>query len=166
MKHTLLCLSLLIVSLSCEAQIRLNGYKCKFYEGQWLFTMAEMCSKTDTFRFTLYSRDIWSELPDGETDPKKELEIGLKLCFDDSHYYKTKDNLYINTGKNDFDVYYYVVYVPDKQASVSVRSKNNDSAFSAKSRWLLSQIRSHKNKDIFLENEKGQSCQNPDDIRH
>ncbi len=162
MKQTLLCLLLFIVSLHSIAQIHLKGYKCKFYEGQWPYTMAEMCSKKDTFRFTLFSRDIWSALPDGETDPKKELEVGLKLCFDDSHYYKTKDNLYINTGKNDFDVYFYIVYVPDKHASVSVRSKDNDSTFSAKSKWLLSQIRAHKNDDIFLLNEKGQSCQDPE----
>ena len=53
---------------------------------------------------------------------KKELKIGLRLCFDGNHYFKTKDNLYVSTDKNYENVYYYEVYVPWRQASLSMRA--------------------------------------------
>ncbi len=168
MKNLLLCLLQIIISLSCEAQIHLKGYKCKFYKDQWPFTMAEMCSKTDTFRFTLFSRDIMSMFPAGgkPSTPEMELKAGLDLCFSHGHH-KTKDSLYISTRKNDCNVYYYLIYDPYWQSSVSVRSANNDSLFSERSRWLLSQVRLYRHKEgIFLLNEKGQSCQCPNDPEH
>lgn len=104
--------------------------------------------------FTLHSRDIWGELYDQKEDLHKELAVGLRLCFDDGHYFKTKDSLYYFTGKNYTNTYYYTVYIPNQQVSLSLRSNKNDSAFSDKSKWLLSQIRQHRNKDVYLINEK------------
>ena len=163
-KHNGLALLVSLFIFSCaNGQIRLKGYRCKYYENQSPNTMAEMYNKNDTFRFTLLSRDIWSEMGDEPQSKKSELQVGLKLCFHKKPYFRTKDSLYISTGRfAEAENYYYRVYMPSQQVSISVRSKFNDSLFSEKSKWLLSQIREHRKGDVYLINEKGQTCQVPD----
>ncbi len=155
--------SILLVITCClffrsEAQIKLDGYKCKYYDDQPPNLFADLYLKNDTFGFVLFSRSIMGEM---ETDdPKKELEIGLRLCFRHKHYIKTKDSLYIYTGKySNSDPYIYEIYIPEAQVSLSVRSKDNDTVFSENSKWLLAQIRANRGKDMFFVNEKGQTCQ-------
>lgn len=164
--ETVLFLFFIVISFCSFAQIRLPGYKCKFYNGQWPYTMAEMYNSKDTFRLTLYSRDIGEEMPGDAWDENKVLPLGLKICFGDNHYYRTKDSLYYSTGRNDANIYYYKVYIPNQQASVSLRSAKNDAAFSQKSQWLLAEIREHRYQDIYIINEKNQTCQNPGDPKH
>jgi hypothetical protein len=161
-------LKALLLSFSCSlicnahAQILLRGYKCLYDEDQPPNLYANMYCATDTFGFTLYSRDIMGE--NENDDPKKGLKIGLRLCFQGKHYFKTKDSLYIYTGKYyDTNIYVYKIYIPEKQVALSVRSRNNDQVFSDRSKWLLSQIRLHRPKDMYLINEKGQTCQNRDE---
>jgi hypothetical protein len=159
MKNAFFALALFL-SCHCNAQIVLKGYKCKFYDGQMPDLMAEMYSKNDTFRSTFYGRDISEEVTGN--NPKEMLKAGLKLCCEGEHYTKTKDSLYILTGKYDYGVYYYKVYDPNATLLISLRTRNNDSLFSEKSKWLLSQIRLHRKKGAYLLNEKGQTCLEPD----
>ncbi len=169
--NPILTIIFLCIFHNCNAQIHLKGYKCKFYKDQWPYTMAEMCSKKDTFRYTLYSRDIWYEfwIETGTNDikPEDELRIGLAMCFENEHYKMTSDSLYIATGRyTDINDYYYTLYDPYLMSSVSLRSKYNDSSFSEKSKWLLSQIRSNKKGDIYLINDRNQTCQDPNEREH
>jgi hypothetical protein len=53
---------------------------------------------------------------------------------------KTKDNLYIWTGKSG-DTYYYTILLPESLFEFQVSSKKNDEMFSYYSIWLLEQIR-------------------------
>jgi hypothetical protein len=164
MKSSILAI-LLFMSCHTNGQIILPHYKCHYYEDQWPNTMSDMYNGNDTFNFTLYSKDIWGAEGDSKQDPGSELKIGLKLCFEDDglHYYKTKDSLYLSTGQYASHTYYYEIYIPEKTVSVSVRSNKNDSDFTDKSKWLLSQVRHCRaeKKDIYFLNEKRQSCQDP-----
>ena len=96
MKPVIYVITILVncVYFHVDAQIHLNGYKCKFYKDQWPYTISEMCSKEDTFRFTLFSRDIWAEefneTGNDRSDRKKELEIGLQMCFENDRYTVTR----------------------------------------------------------------------------
>ena len=161
---TVLVLFVLLVSCNSQAQILLRGYKCIYFDDQPPYMYADMYSKTDTFSFVLYSRDIMGEVEDN--DPVKELKCGLRLCFGINHYIRTKDSLYIYTGKYyDTNIYVYKVYIPNKMVALSVRSKNNDALFSERSTWLLSQIRLNRAKDMYFINEKHQTCQDRNDDR-
>ena len=53
---------------------------------------------------------------------------------------KTKDSLYIWTGKSG-DTYYYTILLPESLFEFQVSSKKNDEVFSYYSIWLLEQIR-------------------------
>jgi hypothetical protein len=158
---------ILFLSLNCNAQIMLKGYKCLFEEGQWPYKMAKMYSKNDTFLFRLLSRDIWAEEAGENVSSAIDLKIGLRLCFfNKEHYFKTKDSLYIATGRNPPNAYppntyFYIVYIPEQTVALSLFSNINDADFSDKSKWLLSQIRLHRRNDIYLVNDKHQSCQDP-----
>jgi hypothetical protein len=153
--------------IHCDAQIVLPpGYKCRFEEDQLPNLTAEMYRRNDTFLFTFYRRDIEGELDAKEFKNitervrRKELKTGLELCFD-GPYIKTRDSLYIATGVNLQNVYFYKIYVPEQMISISVRSNKNDNDFSEKSKWLLSQIRLHRKEEIYLVNDKKQTCQDP-----
>ena len=149
--------------MPCHAysQIILPHYKCYYHKDQWPNTMADMYNGNDTFRFTLYSRDLWGEEGGKKSSPAEDLKIGLKLCFDDLPYTKTNDGLYICTGKGDS--YYYIVYVPEQMVTLSIRSGLRDEYFNEKSKWLLAQVRSNRKnkKDMYFINEKNQTCQDP-----
>lgn len=165
-KTKAVALLLAISPLCTHAQIKIKGYKCKYYEDQIPNTMADMYSKNDTLRFDLFSRDIAGAEEEGKNyTPEDELKMGLLLCFAKYPYSKTKDNLYVSTGvyKNS-TTYYYLIYVPEQQISLSVRSGKNDSSFSDKSKWLLQQIREARKKkgEFFLMTDKGETCQVPD----
>ena len=43
--------------------------------------MAELCNKEDTFRFTLYSRDIGSEDQDSISNPEKRIKDWVAPVF-------------------------------------------------------------------------------------
>jgi hypothetical protein len=166
MKNILLLL-LPVFSFHCTAQILLSGYKCLYYENQIPNTMAEFYKNNDTFRFTLYSRDIMDEIEDNVNDPEKELNIGLSDCFGNVPYFKTRDSLYIATGRyRSTKSFYYDIYIPDKQVSLSLRSNKNDTTFTNLSKWLLLQARSKRKKDKYFINERNQTCQNPDEDEH
>ena len=122
--------------------------------------MAEMYCRNDTFLLLFYGRDILCSLE--KEDAKMELKMGLEMSFGNNHYFKTRDSLYIYTGKyHDAEIYYYKIYVPEKMVSFSVRSKNNDNVFSKKSKWLLSQIRLNRRRELYLINEKNKLCMDP-----
>ena len=157
---------LLFIFFHSNAQIVLKGYNCRYFPDQMPNTIAEMYNGNDTFRFTLYSRDIWGEEDGKKASPAEDLKIGLKLCFDNLPYTKTKDGLYICTGKGDS--YYYVVYVPEQMVTLSIRSGLCDEDFNEKSKWLLAEVRSNRRnkKDMYFINEKNQTCQDPDEYPH
>lgn len=165
MKNVLLLLFTLL-SFNGGAQIILRGYKCLYDEGQIPGKMAEMYLKTDTFRSLIYGNDIMTELDEKyrtkkeRDDPKNILKAGLAVCFG-SNYAKTKDSLYISTGQNYCNTFYYKVYIPEMMLSISVRSNKNDASFSDKSKWLLAQIRKNRKKKLYLVNEKNETCLDP-----
>jgi hypothetical protein len=144
------------------APIILKGYRCFFYDKGSTNVPAAMYKANDTFIFYLYTRDIWSALDETrEKDtPEKELELGLKECFGDVKYIKTKDSLYIATW-GEKNVYNYLIYVPEQSISLCVRSNKNDTDFSEKSKWLLSQVRKNRKKRLFFANERHQTCSDP-----
>jgi hypothetical protein len=160
---TAIILFLFTLPVFADGQILLRGYKCKFYEDQWPYTMAEMYKGRDTFTLTLHIRGIWAALEGQEETPEKILQAGLKECFYDLPYHKTKDSLYYFTGKCTDGNYYYIVYIPNQQVSLTVRSDKNGPDFSEKSKWLLAQVRLHRNNYVFLVNEKGEDCQDPNE---
>lgn len=163
MKSIVSLLIIVFLSLCAKAQIVLSGYKCLFYDGQGPNTMAEMYHQNDTFRFTLLARDIAAENPD-ENDRTAELKIGLRLCFNGLNYSKTKDGLYVSTGRyRGTAAYYYKIYIPEQEVSLSLRSNANDADFSDRSKWLLEQVRINrsKKKDFYFINEQKETCQVP-----
>jgi hypothetical protein len=130
-----------------------------------------MYHKNDTFLIQRFDRDIEGyfdehHIINGDNDSKQTLKAGLKVCFVADKYFKTKDSLYYYTGRAYTGTYYYEIYVPEYQESISVRSNQNDATFSELSKWLLSQIRLHRKEGITVENEKHEICENPFDDDH
>ena len=167
MKNLFLVIVTICVSLVCKAQeefsyILLKGYRCVYFEDETPDVMAAMKKGDDTFFFFYYSRDISGEIQDvRDMTPANLLKAGLEDCFGDLKYFKTKDSLYISTGRKK-GVCQYVIYVPEQMVSFSIHSNKRDSSFSEKSKWLLSQIRKkRKHKDIRFINDQHQTCGDP-----
>ena len=158
---TLLTFSL---AINCNAQIMLNGYKCLFVDGQVESVSSNMYKGNDTFLFKSYWTDVYKELADSEGTPQQRLRAGLDYCFYKTHYFKTKDSLYITTGKNIHNTFYYKIYIPEYEESYSIHSNLNDADFSDKSKWLLSQIRRYRGKPMYFINEKRETCRNENDL--
>lgn len=68
-----------------------------------------------------------------------------------STYYRTKDNLYIATGK-----LYYTIYIPEKHEIVKVHCQKPEKLFSYYSKLLLKTIRQNRyNKRNYFEKANG-----------
>lgn len=151
-----------------DKYIFLLGYKCLNSKNKLPGQIAEMYNERDTFLCVSYKQAIADELkrkyPMEKDRQKREniLPVGLNICFGDLQYQKTKDSLYVATGKfSDRDVYYYKVLIPERALAISVRSNKNGAEFSKKSRWLLGEIRDKRadNKRVMsLMNEKEEFC--------
>jgi len=164
MKYLILFIITILGSFFCKAQedyayIQLKGYKCLYLEGQNPDLMVVLKKEADTFFFYYYSRDILDIIGNNkDMTPANILKAGLEDCFGDLKYFKTKDSLYISTGRKT-GISQYVIYVPEQMVSFSVHSNKSDSSFSEKSKWLLSQIRKkRKHKNIRFMNDKHQTC--------
>lgn len=167
MKYLILFIITISVSFCCKAQedyayIQLKGYKCQYFKDQTQDVMAAMKKGNDTFFFFYYYREVLEGIENiNDATPAYLLKAGLEDCFGDLKYFKTKDSLYISTGRKN-GICQYVIYIPEELVSFSIHSNKRDSSFSDKSKWLLSQIRQkRKHKNIRLINDKHQTCSDP-----
>jgi hypothetical protein len=152
------------LSFNCNAQILLKDYKCLFLDGQVEDISCHMYKRNDTFSFTSFHRDIYMEIDDAHNNPKNRLKAGLDYCFGGTGYFKTKDSLYISTGRSPDSTFYYAIYLPDYEEVYFLHSNQNDADFSQKSKWLLSQIRLYRGKPMYFINEKRETCRNENDL--
>ncbi len=148
------------ISCKSTAQIKLpKGFVCFKDDDDWTVGCHQLFRKGE-IKFISYGCDR-GEYGDN-TSQAEMINIGLEFCFGNDFYKKTKDGLYVGTGKykeRGSLIYYYKVFIPEKLHRITVLSKTNTKEFSDMSIFILEHIRKHRNdKQFHLVTSNGQTC--------